>query len=103
MSDKREDYYDIIEINKMQNFVDEYEYTIDELTTTINHLKTKITDKSLEETIEGMFDYIKDNENIRYNDYKEILTEFEYFNINDYDDNEGIWEDYQRDIMGGLK
>lgn len=99
----KEDYFDINEINQMQKFVDDYEYTQDELETTIKALLKRTKDKSLQETIKGIKEYIKDNEGSRYDEYKEKIAEFEDFNINDYNDNEGIWEDYQRDIMEGLR
>ena len=72
----KEDYFDINEINQMQKFVDDYEYTQDELDTTIKALLKRTKDKSLQDTIKGIKDYIKDNEGSRYEDFKEITSNF---------------------------
>lgn len=99
----RAEYYDLDEINQMQKFVEEYEYSIDELTTTINQILKIIQDNSLKGTIEGILEYISDNEGKRYNDYKEKLEDFEHFDEKEFTSNEGIWEEHQNEILGGLR
>lgn len=103
MEDKREEYFDIAEINKMQEFVDEYDYAMDEIEKIVQYLKEVIKDTSLRETIDLLPEYITVQEGFRYKDYREQLEDFENFDINDYNDNTGIWEDHLNDIYGGLK
>lgn len=103
MEDKRAEYFDLDEINQKQEFVDEYEYAMDEIENLIQHLGNVITDKSLKETIDLLPEYITINEGIRYSECKDILEDFEDFNPNDYNDNEEINQDYLNDIYGGLR
>lgn len=99
----RSDYYDLDEINQMQKFIDEYEYSIDELEATIHQLSKVLQDKSLKGTIEGIVEFIEDCEGGRYNDYKQKITDFENFDEKEFTDNSGIWEEHQQEIIGGLK
>lgn len=103
MDDKRADYFDINEMNRMQEFVDEYDYAMDEIENLVQHLVNVIGDLSLRETIELLPEYVVVQEGKRYNDYKEVLEEFEDFNPHDYNDNDGINQEYLNDIYGGLK
>lgn len=103
MDDKRADYYDLNEINRMQEFIDEYEYTMDEVEKLVQYLGNVVGDTSLHETIDLLPEYITVQEGKRYSDYKDILEDFEDFNINDYNDNDGINQEYLNDIYGGLK
>lgn len=99
----RESCFDTEEINKMQTFVNEYQYAMDELEGTIVQISKMVKDQSLRGTLFSIIDYLVDNEGDRYNKYNDLLKEFENFIPEDYYDNTGIWEEHQKEIMGGLK
>lgn len=103
MSDKREEFFDKREIEKAYDFIAEYETIQKKIEEFKKDLKGYTTDKSMEETIDTIGETIEDNEGYRYRDYKEQIELYENFDINDYNTNEGLDQEYIHGKIGGLK
>lgn len=100
---EKSDYYDTDELNRMQKYVNDYEYSLDEIEALTIQLVKTIEDQELKDLIQSLMTYIVDNEGHKYLNYKRTLDDAEHFEDKEFTDNKGIWEDYQRDIIGGLK
>ena len=97
----REDVFDDREIDKMRDFVSEYEYVMDEIETIKQHLIHSCLDKSMKDTLEYLGETVEVNEGSRYRDYKEQINEYDNFDPNDYNTNDGLKEDYERMKLRG--
>lgn len=100
--DKRLEYFDLKEINAMEEFVFEYERAIKKTNQLIEELLKFTTDESLIEDIKALKEPIETNEKSRYEDYKEKLEDFENFSENDYNNNDGLDQEYITGKIGGI-
>lgn len=101
--DKRLEYFDLKEINAMEEFVYEYERAIKKTNQLIEELLKFTTDESLIEDIKALKEPIEINDKARYDDYKEKLEDFENFSENDYNNNDGLDQEYITGKIGGIK
>lgn len=101
--DKRLEYFDLKEINAMEEFVYEYERAIKKTNQLIEELLKFTTDESLIEDIKALKEPIEINEKARYEDCKEKLEDFENFSENDYNNNDGLDQEYITGKIGGIK
>lgn len=100
---KREEYFDLKEINEMETFTTEYETALEKIDELIEELINYTTDESLIEDIRLLREPIEINDGSRYRDYKEKLYDFENFNEEDYINNDGLEDEYITGKIGGLK
>ena len=101
--DKRAEYFNLKEINEMEEFTKEYEKIITKIEELIADLLEEITDESLREDIQLLKQPIEDNDEYRYKDYKEKLEDFENFSEDDYNNNDGLDQEYITGKIGGIK
>lgn len=87
------------DINKMQNYITEYNNALK----CLKNLIDDTNDVDLKDTIEWLLDGLETNEKSRYDEYLDTVYEWENFNKNDYYDNDGINQDRINDIYGGLR
>lgn len=100
---KREEYFDLKEINEMETFTTEYETALEKIDELIEELINYTTDESLIEDIRLLKEPIEVNDGARYRDCKEKLYDFENFNEEDYINNDGLEDEYITGKIGGLK
>lgn len=92
----RDDVFDSKEIERMKDFVSDYDYVMNELNEQITLWQDIVTDEGLSETLDYLVETLEINEKSRYEEYKEQIEEYENFDPRDYNDNEGLKEEYER-------
>lgn len=93
---KREDIFDEKEIEKMKDFISDYDYVVNELNEQVALLQDIVADEGLCDTLNCLLETIEVNEKSRYEEYKEQIEEYENFDPRDYNDNDGLKEEYER-------
>ena len=85
-------------LNEIQDFVNEYEWLENHFKKLIEMERVQDHKDFLQATLDEF--YLENRR--RYNEYKDILNEYENFDESNYASNEGIYEGLVRDRMGGL-
>ena len=91
--------YEDSELNRMQEFIDEYEDLHETLEDLIGHKGYKHWLST--EIVEGMICFLEEEGKKTYEEYKDILEEEEN-NDKDFVNNDGIWESVMRERRTGF-
>jgi len=93
--------YSAEDLNKMQEYIDEYEFVIKRIKNYQKRLQKIIENDDLRRAVGWLADVIVDNEGPTYDDYKEKIYEAEN-DDHDYTNNKGIWESVMRERSKGF-
>ena len=98
----RDDVFDRGEIEEKRDYITDYEYVHEELMTQIQLMKDVITNTELMDTLDWLVESFEETETSRYEEIKNDVDEYDNFNPLDYNDNDGLKEEYERGKLGNL-